>query len=106
MGIYRKKPVEIEAVQLASRSGDFTSAPRWFLDALVEADPNEGAAMLPVGKCAWIGTDLAISTLEGVMHASPGDWVIRGIKGELYSCKPDIFAATYEEHPARPLAFR
>lgn len=37
-----------------------------------------------------------IRTLEGVTHASPGDWVIRGVKGEFYPCKPDIFEATYE----------
>lgn len=37
-----------------------------------------------------------IHTLEGVMHASPGDWIIKGVKGEFYPCKPDIFEATYE----------
>lgn len=37
-----------------------------------------------------------IQTLEGVMRAYPGDWIIRGVKGELYPCKPDIFDATYE----------
>lgn len=39
---------------------------------------------------------LTIATLEGVMRAEVGDWIIRGVKGELYPCKPDIFAATYE----------
>ena len=39
---------------------------------------------------------LDIPTLEGVMHANPGDWIIRGVKGELYPCKPDIFEASYE----------
>jgi hypothetical protein len=38
-----------------------------------------------------------IPTLEGVIHASPGDWVITGVKNEIYPCKPDIFALTYEE---------
>lgn len=37
-----------------------------------------------------------IETLEGTMHASPGDWIIRGVKGEIYPCKPDIFETTYE----------
>jgi hypothetical protein len=37
-----------------------------------------------------------IKTLEGTMVANPGDWIIRGVKGELYPCKPDIFEATYE----------
>lgn len=43
---------------------------------------------------------MLIDTLEGVMRADPGDWIIRGVKGELYPCKPDIFAATYD--PADP----
>jgi hypothetical protein len=38
-----------------------------------------------------------IPTLEGVMHASPGDWIIRGVHGECYPCKPDIFEKTYEK---------
>lgn len=42
------------------------------------------------------GLSLLIKTLEGEMMADPGDWIIKGIKGELYPCKPDIFAATYE----------
>lgn len=41
-------------------------------------------------------TMVSIETLEGVMTANPGDWIITGIKGERYPCKPDIFAATYE----------
>lgn len=40
---------------------------------------------------------LPISTLEGTMLANPGDWIITGVKGERYPCKPDIFAATYEQ---------
>jgi hypothetical protein len=39
---------------------------------------------------------VTITTLEGVMRADPGDWIIRGVKGEFYPCKPDIFEATYE----------
>jgi len=39
---------------------------------------------------------LSIPTLEGVLHASEGDWIIRGVQGEHYACKPDIFALTYE----------
>ena len=43
---------------------------------------------------------LEIETLEGIHRAMPGDWIIRGVKGELYPCKPDIFEATYEaENP-------
>lgn len=43
-----------------------------------------------------IGEFLLIETLEGTHRANPGDWIIRGVKGEFYPCKPDIFAATYE----------
>lgn len=42
----------------------------------------------------WVRVE--IHTLEGVMTADPGDWIITGVKGEKYPCKPDIFAATYE----------
>ena len=41
-------------------------------------------------------TELDIATLEGVMHASVGDWIITGIQGEQYPCKPDVFEKTYE----------
>ena len=42
------------------------------------------------------GNDVLIDTLEGTMRANPGDWIIRGVKGEFYPCKSDIFEATYE----------
>ena len=45
-------------------------------------------------------TSLSISTLEGTMRVSPGDWIIKGVKGEFYPCKPDIFEATYD--PVEP----
>ena len=44
-----------------------------------------------------LGEAMTIDTLEGTLTGEPGDWLIRGIKGELYPCKPDIFQATYEE---------
>lgn len=44
----------------------------------------------------FAGPDLFIQTLEGEMKANSGDWIIRGVKGEFYPCKPDIFTATYE----------
>lgn len=81
MSLYRKKPVVIEAVRF---------------DAGCE--PYELAKDVMAGKVRYPedGTML-INTLEGVMCAQPGDWIIRGVKGELYPCKPDIFEATYEE---------
>lgn len=75
---YRKKPVVIEAMQY---DGTFPLA-------FLRDDEQIGAGEQP-------GT-LAIRTLEGVMTVQMGDWIIRGVKGELYPCKPDIFEATYE----------
>lgn len=64
----------------------------------------EDLAKLKVGRTAleqWcggtiVGFRLIVPTLEGDMAASPGDWIIHGVKGEFYPCKPDIFRATYE----------
>lgn len=88
MAQFRKKPVVIDAMQWPGFSVDgdrIESVMRfedWFL--------NSG------GKGIYSGQKMAIHTLEGVMTADPGDWVIKGIKGEFYPCKPDIFEATYE----------
>ena len=77
---FRKKPVVIDAVQFHAGEQD-----------------GELASDVIAGRVRYTeeGTML-IETLEGVMEAKPGDWIIRGVKGELYPCKPDIFAATYE----------
>ncbi len=77
---FRKKPVVIEAVQ-------------W------KPGTKEGVAEMLrfVPLPSLIGDDLAIKTLEGTMVASPGDWIIRGVAGEFYPCKPDIFEETYEQ---------
>ena len=80
MGQYRKKPVVIEAIQWR---GD--------LESELEINKLGTAESVPM-------TDvLRISTLEGVMTVSLWDYVIKGIKGEIYPCKPDIFEATYEK---------
>lgn len=85
---FRKKPVVIEAMQFI---GPDPSRPDYLIafDEWVAA--NQGKA-----RCRYRGSMMIIPTLEGEMEASPGDWIIRGVKGELYPCKPDIFAATYE----------
>jgi len=85
---YRKKPVVIDAWQLQDCYGNVP--PTWITDR------DEGEVNIEVdkfGKVLWID----IKTLEGVMTAGPGDWVIKGVKGELYPCKSDIFDMTYEE---------
>ena len=81
---FRKKPIVIEAWQY--RGGDIPlSAPHFILRAAHNAYSPEGKV-----------DSLSIDTLEGRMRADPGDWIIQGVKGEVYPCKPDIFAATYE----------
>ena len=79
---YRKKPVVVEAIQY-----DGENVPQiveWM--ALAE---SEITFQLQYNA-------LAIETLEGIMCAGVGDWIIKGVKGEFYPCKPDIFDATYE----------
>jgi len=73
---YRKKPVVIEAVKW---TGSNTK------------EINQFA--MPHGVH---GSKVVIQTLEGLMEGIPGDWIIKGVKGEFYPCKPDIFEATYE----------
>ena len=85
---FRKKPVVIEAVQL--RRDTLEELYRFmgiegkgcFQDCGHGIDPEDG--------------QFKITTLEGVHTARVGDWIIRGVNGEFYPCKPDIFAATYE----------
>ena len=91
MGRYRKKPVEIDAVR---NDGTWKPIIDW-LDELAG-----GVAGIPFGSRPAVtrnddGT-LNIETLEGTMRADVGDYVICGVQGELYPCKPDIFEATYE----------
>ncbi|AOE43743.1 hypothetical protein SEA_BANTAM_53 [Gordonia phage Bantam] len=81
---YRKKPVEIEALVF-----DGTNAQQI----------AEWTGQWRPGDIKW-GTDsdfFVIETLEGAMYANVGDYIIRGVQGEFYPCKPHIFAATYEE---------
>lgn len=82
---FRKKPVVIEAAQW---TGSVYSA-----DKVIAWAIERGC---PAGMKYDHGYGLTVPSLEGAMTASPGDWIIRGVKGEFYPCKPDIFEATYE----------
>jgi hypothetical protein len=82
---YRKKPVVIEAVLLTGRNRHAVAG--WCGGEAPLAGPS-GTVYAP-------GL-VSITTLEGTMWAGDGDYVIRGVKGEFYPCKPDIFEATYE----------
>lgn len=86
---YRKKPVVIEAVQFFSK--DYQTSD--FLQNAVRDKANMGAYWF--GKSASDGRYF-IDTLEGAMHVNEGDYVIKGVQGEFYPCKPDIFEMTYE----------
>ncbi len=79
MGKYRKKPVVIEAIQWTGLNDE----------EMIEFINND----------EWSISDpfIIIKTLEGDMKASEGDWIIKGVNGEFYPCKPDIFEKTYEE---------
>lgn len=85
---YRKKPVVIEAIRFDGNNNELLR--RWS-DGAVYASP-----VLEHREGNPTGIYVQITTLEGTMTAIPGDWIIRGIKGEYYPCKPDIFEATYE----------
>jgi hypothetical protein len=80
---FRKKPVDVRAVQ-------------WRGDNWDEVAAFHGSERLSRNAD---GTSLSIDTLEGIMQAQVGDWIIEGVQGELYPCKPDIFEATYERSP-------
>lgn len=102
MPMFRKRPVVIEARQLAGATSDVHGVYQW-----IESHTSgsfEPLAVLggeaPAPK-SGVSTDpgtgeLLIATLEGVMRASIGDWIIRGVAGEFYPCRGDIFEATYE----------
>lgn len=89
MAKFRKKPVVIEAIQwggsnlkeIINFTGLHESISNWSWEEYQ--------------KLVW-ADGLKIFTLEGPLKASVGDWIIRGVKGEFYPCKPDIFDATYE----------
>ena len=95
---FRKIPVIIEAFQMTrERRQNNYEWPEWLHKAWNKPHSCEGAVW-PKDYPNSDGTDqLCIGTLEGVYVVSWNDWIIRGIKGELYACKPDIFEATYEE---------
>ena len=95
---FRKKPVVIEAFQMTkARRQDNREWPEW-LNQAWNKDRETVGALYPTAKpTEAVSYDpLSIGTLEGAHTVSWGDWIIRGVKGELYLCKPDIFEATYE----------
>lgn len=86
---YRKRPVTIEAAQWDGTAEGATPIINWILE-------SGGTARYACDEHCTGAHYLAIDTLEGRIIASAGDWIIRGVAGEFYPCKPGIFAATYE----------
>lgn len=83
---YRKKPVVIEAIQFDPSTDDGRQRAMQFCEGYLRISIHQDT------RAQWGEID----SLEGRMRAEPGDWIIRGVKGEFYPCKPDIFEATYE----------
>ena len=83
MARYRKKPVEIEAIQFLGFDVNGEECELFIGDSFESHIPSQNK--------------IEIRTLEGPITASAGDWIIKGVQGEFYPCKPNIFAATYEQ---------
>lgn len=100
---FRKLPIVIEAVKIkavdynpalgdeAFDGAPFSETPEWILNAV------KSGKLCPVTPGSTDYAEWEIDTLEGKMLASPGDWVIQGVNGEIYPCKSDIFEKTYEK---------
>lgn len=103
MPAFRKKPVIIEAWKwpmeplFAFDSPPFAGAPDWLREALNRTASETGSVYLDrTGQWRIATLESALNTPEAAHVIDPGDWIIQGVQGELYPCKPDIFAATYE----------
>lgn len=96
---YRKRPVLIDAKEWVSGAEAASNVIDWVLRNGGVARYHEGV-WVPSGPRAedtvWVEEHLEIDTLEGIMTAQRGDFIIRGVQGEFYPCKPDIFHQTYE----------
>lgn len=89
---FRKKPIVIEAFQMTKAASDERHKyPDWLVQAYKNGKAKDGQAFYRSANGMWL-----IETLEGTHIVSWNDWIIQGIMGELYPCKPDIFDATYE----------
>lgn len=99
---YRKKPVEVEARQVPVYIKS-VSINHYLEESIALGNWCNGISFMLTAddESAYLGAEvlgphIEIRTLEGTMAALPGDWIIQGVQGEFYPCKPDIFEATYE----------
>lgn len=91
MAYFRKKPVVVEAY-LYEGGPLPCAAPDWVAEA------TEPCGIIT--NTGFVTERLRVKTLEGKMYANPNDWIIRGVQGEVYACKPDVFEATYTPLPS------
>ena len=100
---YRKKPVEAEAIHLVDLSYKMVLDTLNFMGNPIKLRRSIGGAKEDNARLddymtgVWRNNGIQINTLEGIMIASVGDYIIKGIQGEFYPCKPNIFEQTYEE---------
>jgi len=87
---FRKKPVKVQAIEYTA--SNIYDVLHWINEGIYDREKPSPSGNYACG----LGEGLVIPTLEGDMIARPGDWIIRGVKGEFYPCKSDIFEATYE----------
>lgn len=83
---FRKRPVVIEALKFTGTKDNYKKIEKWSAGKVY----IRGTLLSPNER------EMEINTLEGCMRAQAGDWIIKGISGEFYPCKPDIFEQTYE----------
>ena len=88
MAKYRKKPVVIDAIRFDGSSTSVNEIEHWM---------RTGVYKKSIIRTQDMGRKISIKTLEGEMIASMGDYIIKGVQGEFYPCKPDIFEKTYEK---------
>ena len=92
MGFYRKKPVVVEAFRWTG-GPDQEEDPVWFLEAMMDGRVFFGVSSGSTSEKERVR--MFINTLEGLHEASPGDWIVKGVEGEIYPCKHSVFEATY-----------
>lgn len=89
MPTFRKRPVEVKAALISElilcAKKHWSELPDWV------------ASAYEAGKIIFLPSSIHVFTSEGRMLGEQDDWLIQGVKGELYPCKPDVFAATYDE---------
>lgn len=92
MARYRKKPVEIEAFQMG-----IDPRPDWFQEKVTANEIITYSEQPNAGPFEFTKTFCDIKTLEGTMRGDYADWIIKGVKGEIYPCKPLIFEMSYDK---------